>query len=63
MVKITLGIVQAGLILGKLFGMLELSWLMVFIPLYIVILLAAAIVGLACLRDWQLKRQYPNLFK
>ncbi len=63
MVKITLGIVQAGLILGKLFGMLELSWLMVFIPLYIVILFAAAIVGLAYLKNWQLKRQYPNLFK
>lgn len=63
MLKITLGIVQAGMILGKLFGLLELSWLMIFIPLYIVILFAAAIVGLAYLRDWQIKRQYPHLFK
>ena len=63
MVKITLGVVQAGMILGKLFDLLDLSWFMVFIPLYIVILLAMVIVGLSCLRGWQFRRQYPSLFK
>ena len=63
MVKITLGVVQAGMILGKLFDLLDLSWFMVFIPLYIVILSAMVIVGLSCLRCWQLRRQYPSLFK
>ena len=63
MVKIALGVVQAGMILGKLFGLLDLSWFMVFIPLYIVILSAMVIVGWSCLRGWQLRRQYPSLFK
>ena len=43
MLKITLGIVQAGMILGKLFGSLDLPWVWVFTPLYIVILLVAAV--------------------
>ncbi|WP_307770651.1 hypothetical protein [uncultured Phascolarctobacterium sp.] len=60
MLKTTLGIVQAGLILGKLFGSLDLLWVWVFIPLYIVILLAAAILGLAYLAD---RQQYRKLLK
>ena len=53
MLKTTLGIVQAGLILGKLFGSLNLPWVWVFIPLYIVILLVAAVFGLVYLADRQ----------
>ena len=60
MLKTTLGIVQAGLILGKLFGSLDLPWVWVFTPLYIVILLVAAILGLAYLAN---RQQYRNLFK
>lgn len=60
MLKTTLGIVQAGLILGKIFGSLDLPWVWVFIPLYIVILLTAAVLGLAYLAD---RQQHRNLFK
>ena len=60
MLKTTLGIVQAGLILGKLFGSLDLPWVWVFIPLYIAILLVAAILGLAYLAD---RQQYRKLLK
>ena len=60
MLKTTLGIVQAGLILGKLFGSLDLPWVQVFIPLYIVILLVAVILGLAYLAD---RQQYRKLLK
>ena len=60
MLKTTLGIVQAGLILGKLFGSLDLPWVWVFIPLYIVILLVAAILELAYLAD---RQQYRKLLK
>lgn len=51
MLKTTLSIVQAGLILGKLFGSLDLPWVWVFTPSYIVILLVAAVLGLAYLAD------------
>ena len=51
MLKTTLGIVQAVLILGKLFGSLDLPWVWVFTPLYIVILLVAAVFGLAYLAE------------
>lgn len=51
MLKTTLGIVQAWLILSKLFGSLDLPWVWVFTPLYIVILLVAAVLGLAYLAD------------
>lgn len=57
MLKTTLGIVQAGLILGKLFGSLDLPWVWVFTPLYIVIFLVAAVLGLAYLADRQLYRK------
>lgn len=60
MLKTTLGIVQAGMILGKLFGSLDLAWVWVFTPLYIVILLVAAVFGLAYLAD---RQQYRKLFK
>ncbi|WP_303711131.1 hypothetical protein [Phascolarctobacterium succinatutens] len=60
MLKTTLGIVQAGLILGKLFGSLDLPWVWVFTPLYIVILLVAAVFGLVYLEH---RGQYRNLFK
>ena len=60
MLKTTLGIVQAGLILGKLFESLDLPWVWVFTPLYIAILLVAAILGLAYLAD---RQQYRKLFK
>lgn len=53
MLKTALGIVQAGLILGKLFGSLDLPWVWVFTPLYIVILLVAAVFGLVYLADRQ----------
>lgn len=60
MLKTTLGIVQAGLILGKLFGSLDLPWVLVFTPLYIVILLVAAVFGLAYLAD---RQRYNKLLK
>ena len=60
MLKTTLGIVQAGMILGKLFGSLDLPWVWGFTPLYIVILLVAAVFGLAYLAD---RQQYRKLFK
>ena len=60
MLKTTLGIVQAGLILGKLFGLLDLPWVWVFIPLYIVILLVAAVFGLAYLAD---RQRYRKILK
>lgn len=60
MLKTTLGIVQAGLILGKLFGSLDLPWVWVFIPLYIVLLLVAAILGLAYLAD---RQRYRKILK
>ena len=60
MLKTTLGIVQAGLILGKLFESLDLPWVWVFIPLYIVILLVAAAFGLAYLAD---RQRYRKLLK
>ena len=60
MLKTTLGIVQAGLILGKLFGSLDLPWVWVFTPSYIVILLVAAVFGLAYLAD---RQRYNKLLK
>ena len=60
MLKTTLGIVQAGLILGKLFGSLDLPWVWVFAPLYIVRLLVAAVFGLVYLAD---RQQYRKLLK
>jgi hypothetical protein len=60
MLKTTLGIVQAGLILGKLFESLDLPWVWVFTPLYIAILLVASVLGLAYLAD---RQQYRKLFK
>lgn len=60
MLKITLGIVQAGLILGKLFGSLDLPWVWVFTLLYIVILLVAAVFGLAYLAD---RQRYRKILK
>lgn len=60
MLKTTLGVVQAGLILGKLFGSLDLPWVWVFTPLYIVILLVAAVLGLAYLAD---RQRYRKILK
>ena len=60
MLNTTLGIVQAGLILGKLFGSLDLPWVWVFTTLYIVILLVAAVFGLAYLAD---RQRYHKILK
>lgn len=54
--KMTISILQAGLILGRVFGLLDWSWFWVFIPLYFELTLVAVILGLAWLRDRQIKK-------